>query len=106
MDINICNFTPEDIMKLLKKFDTLHRSHSITPITLSFEFYDITEPDENNELEVFNYDFFDNKNNHAEIDLDDASLEFDDVKIGKKYLIVNDKLYKYREYQRKKYKNG
>lgn len=30
------------------------------------------EPDENNEFEVYNYDFFDNKNNHAEIDLDDA----------------------------------
>lgn len=105
MKITIYNYTPKSIMKLLEKIDQLHHHHSMTPITLNFEFCDITEPDENNEFEFYNYDYFETKAKHAEITLDDASLEFDNIKLGKKYIFLNDKLYKYRQYRTTKCKN-
>ena len=79
MDITIYNYTPKNIMKLLKKIEALHPEHSMTPITLSFDFLDVTEPDENGEFEICSYDYFENNDKHAKIDLDDADL---DLKFG------------------------
>ena len=106
MNITIYNHNPKSIIKLLKKIEALHPKHSMTPITLSFDFLDVIEPDENGEFEICSYDYFENKDKHAKIDLDDAdlNLKFDDIKLGKKHIIVNDKLYKYRKYDCQKIK--
>lgn len=99
MKLTICNYTPESIMNLLKNLVRLHPNESLSPITLDFSFIDVHDPDENNKLRIDLYDYFDNKDNFAEIDLEDASLEIDDVKLTKKHIIVNNEKYKYIKYK-------
>lgn len=100
MDITIYNHNPKSIIKLLKKIEALHPKHSMTPITLSFDFIDVIESNAYDIVEIHSYDYFDNNGKHAEIELEDADLdlEFDDVQLEKNHIIVNDKLYKYQKY--------
>ena len=99
MKITICNYTPEGIMNLIKKLEELHPNELLSPITLDFCFVDVHDPDENNNLKVDLYDYFDNKNNSAEIVLEDSYLGIDDIELTKKHIILNNKKYKYIKYK-------
>lgn len=98
MKLTIYNYTPESIMHLLKKFEKLHSNELLSPITLDFSYLHIEEPNGNNKLQINLYDYFDNENNFAEIDLEDASLKFDNIQLTKYYIIIDNKKYKYKSY--------
>lgn len=95
MRIHILNYNPKSIAELIDKVsNTLPNNIVLAPISIDFSFIKIEQNIENSKLTITSYDYYDKEGKIADYEIDDSSLEFDDVIFQKGLITVNDNSYK------------